>query len=122
MDLKPFYDAANAASEEMQTILNQMETAFNEGTEEGKQKALDLRPDLDLAKEKADKANHLYVSVRDAASTGDRAAKLFVPAGDKKPDAEAAKTMSRAAFTDLDAAAQMKFMKDGGKIVDTDEE
>ena len=122
MDLKPFYDAANAASEKMQGILNQMDTAFNEGTEEGKQKALDLRPDLDLAKDEADKANHLYISMRDAASTNDKAAKLFVPAGAKKPDAEAEHTMSREAFEDLTPQAQMKFIKGGGKIAEPTEE
>jgi len=43
LDLKPLYDAARAASDKMQTVLKDMETAFAEGTEEGKAKALELR-------------------------------------------------------------------------------
>ena len=118
LDLKPLYDAARAASDKMQTILKDMETAFNEGTEEGKQKALELRPALDQAKIEADQANQLYISMRDAASVSDQAAKLFVPAGSvtNPTGADAAKEMTRAAFEGLDAEAQMKFMKAGGKI------
>jgi hypothetical protein len=122
LDLKPLYDAARADSDKMQTILKDMETAFAEGTEEGKAKALELRPALDQAKIEAEQANQLYISMRDAASVSDQAAKLFVPAGSvtnpSGADATTAKEMTRAAFEGLDAEAQMKFMKAGGKIVE----
>jgi hypothetical protein len=119
LDLKPFYDAARAANEKMQGILTEMKTAFDEGTEEGKQKALELRPALDQAKIEADAANQLYLSTRDAASASDNAAKLFVPiANVDNPSANPAKEMNRAAFEELDADARMKFMKSGGRIVE----
>jgi hypothetical protein len=120
MDLKPFYDAARAASDKMQGILDQMNTAFNAGTEEGKQAALDLRPGLDQAKSEAEVANQLYVSMRDAAGTSDSAARLFVPVAvaSGQADGANAKEMSRAAFMDLDADARMKFMRGGGQIVE----
>ena len=120
LNLKPQYDAARAASDKVATILSQMDAAFGEGTEEGTQKALDLRPALDQAKIDADTANQLYTSMRDASSTVDNAARLFVPAGSgaEPSSGQTAKEMTRAAFLDLDADARMKFMKDGGKIVE----
>lgn len=124
LDLKPQYDAARAASEKVQAILNDMKAALDAGTEEGKQKALELRPALDQAKIEADNANQLYLSMRDAAGTTDNAARLFVPAGSAvSPDAATAnaKEMTRAAFMGLDPEAQMKFMKAGGKLVEAAE-
>ena len=44
VNLKPYYDSAIAADAEVQRILNDMDAAFNEGTDEGKTKALELRP------------------------------------------------------------------------------
>jgi hypothetical protein len=121
MDLKKQYDAARAASDKVQGILTEMQAAFDLGTEEGKQKALTLRPELDKAKAEADSANQLYISMRDASSGMDNAAKLFAPAGNG-PQAGTggteAKEMTRKAFEDLDPSARMKFFKGGGKIVD----
>ncbi len=123
MELKPFYDAARAANDKVKTILKEMGTAFEEGTEEGKQKALDLRPALDEAKIKANEADQLYTSMKDAASVSDEMAKKFVPiASVDNPSDKSAKEMTRAAFTELDAEDQMKFMRSGGRIVDPAQE
>lgn len=119
LDLKPCFDAARAASDAVTVILTEMKTAFDEGTEEGKLKALELRPVLDEAKIKADEANQLYVSMRDAASATDNAAKLFVPvASAENPSAKNAKEMTLDAFQSLKPADRMAYIKDGGKIIE----
>lgn len=119
IDLKPYFDSAQAADEEVQRIMNEMQAAFEQGTEDGKQAALDLRPSLDEAKTKASDANALYISMRDAAATSSSAAKQFVPVNDTAELSPAAgKMLSREAFIALDAAGRMKFIKDGGTVVD----
>jgi hypothetical protein len=120
-NLKPYYDAALSADTEVKRILNEMDTLFNAGTEEGKKKALELRPALDEAKIKAEQANSLYVSMRDASLVNDNAAALFSsPADPAAPDQQGgdSKVMNRAAFRALEPAARMSFTKSGGKIVD----
>lgn len=119
IDLKPYFDGAQKADEEVQRILNDMNAAFNDGTEEGKAKALELRPSLDAAREKAKEANEIYLSVRSASAMSDGAAKQFVPVEtDPASGAPEAKEMVREEFLALDSAARMKFIKGGGKVVD----
>ena len=121
-NLKPYYDAALAADTEVKRILNEMDTHFNDGTEEGKTKALELRPALDEAKVKSQEANTLYISMRDASLVNDNAAALFTspadPAAESDQPGPGSKVMNRAAFRSLDPSAQMEFSKAGGKLVD----
>ncbi len=119
IDLKPYFDSAQAADQEVQQIMNDIDTAFLKGTEEGKQEALDLRPKLDKAKTKAAEVNTLYISLRDASASSSNAARQFVPVADGKDlPAQAGKIMNREEFNALDAVAQVKFIKDGGTLVD----
>jgi hypothetical protein len=118
-NLKPYYDAALAADAEVKRILNEMDTLFNDGTEDGKTKALELRPALDEAKNKAEQANKLYVSMRDASLENDNAAALFTSPADpaaKSDQEQHPKVIKRAEFDALDVAARMAFMKSGGKV------
>lgn len=120
-NLKPYYDAALTADAEVKRILNEMDTLFNDGTEDGKTKALELRPALDEAKNKAEQANTLYVSMRDASLVNDNAAALFTAPADpaaQSDKGEDPKVMNRSAFDALDAAARAKFINASGKVVD----
>lgn len=121
-NLKPYYDAALTADAEVKRVLNEMDTLFNDGTEDGKKKALELRPALDEAKNQAEQANQLYVSMRDASLVNDNAAALFTapvdPAAQSDQHAEGAKVINRAGFKALDPAARMAFIKAGGKVVE----
>lgn len=78
MDLKPYFDAANKADEEVKRIAGEIDSAFNSGD---KKKAMELRPALDEAKNKAKEANELYISMRDAGAGGD-AGRKFTPVSD----------------------------------------
>ena len=121
-NLKPVYDAALKADEEVKRILIEMDAAFAEGTEEGKLKALELRPALDEAKTKAEEANRLYASMRDASLVNDSMASLFsVPADSANTEEDQStqpKSMKRNEFHALGPAARMTFMKAGGKVED----
>ena len=120
-NLKPYYDAAVAADEERKRIMKEMDDAFNSGTEEGKQKALDMRPALDAAQAKSEQANLLYISMRDASLVNDKLGALFtLPPDPAKDDqqADAAKVINRAGLTALSPSAQIAFFRAGGKVVD----
>jgi len=120
-NLKPYYDAALAADAKVKQILSEMDTAFNEGTDEGKKKALDLRPALEEAKTKAEEANKLYASMRDASLVNDSSAALFTtppdPANDPKKD-ESPKVMKLSDFRALTPKARLAFSKAGGAVED----
>lgn len=119
-NLKPYYDAALGADAEVKRILAEMDAAFNDGTEEGKRKALDLRPALDKAQKQAEDANELYISMRDASLVNDNTAALFsAPAdpakdSDQKPDRE---TMSLAEYNAMSPRDRLSFAKRGGRLI-----
>jgi hypothetical protein len=121
-NLKPYYDAALAADAEVKRILSDMDTHFNDGTEDGKNKALELRPALDEAKIKAEQANTLYVSMRDASLVNDNTAALFSapadPAATPDPKGEGAKVMKLSEFQALDPKVRFAYIKAGGVIED----
>ncbi|MCI0549894.1 MAG: hypothetical protein L0287_02965 [Anaerolineae bacterium] len=120
-NLKTYYDAALAADAEVKRIMNEMDALFNDGTEDGKKKALELRPALDEAKLKAEQANQLYVSMRDASLVNDNAAALFTSPVDpaaQSDQEENSKVINRAGFKALTPAARLSFIKAGGTVVD----
>lgn len=74
-NLKPYFDAAQAADAKVQEIAAQIDTHFSAGETD---KAMALRAGLDEAKTKAKNANDLYLSMRDASQSRPAA---FSPAG-----------------------------------------
>jgi hypothetical protein len=119
-NLKPLLDAAQRADAEMIQIRDEILRLADEGTEESVTKAKDLRPKLEAAKTKAEEANQLYASVRDASLVQDNVAPLFTPPADPAKDdqAKAPKVMNRAAFEALNPAERMSFARSGGKVTD----
>jgi len=114
MDLKPYYDAALAAEGEVKRIANEINDHFTAGEND---QALELRPALDAAKEKAQAANELYASMRNA-SQESNLPKLFVPANPDVPTPGAPiKVMDRAAFDALSPHERMQFIKHDGQII-----
>jgi hypothetical protein len=115
--LKELYEAAKAADEKVQVIMQDMVDSFGEGTEEGKAKALEMRPALDEAKIEADEANRLYISARDADyADPDAAARKFVPVPGSENSTR--KQMTRDEFEALSAADRMTFMLADGKLIE----
>lgn len=116
MNLKLFYDAAQAAGSEVLRVASEIEAAFTLGTDEGKQQAMALKSTLDDAEAKAAQANELYQAMVKAGSTGAAAAK-FVPTAEAA-QAQGKKTITRAEYEALDFEARYNFFKDGGTVVD----
>jgi hypothetical protein len=115
MDLKPYYDAALAAEGEIKRIANAINDHFTAGEND---QALELRPELDAAKAKAQTANELYASMRNATTESDLP-KLFVPANpDVQTPADKIKVMDRLTFDALSPHERMRFIKSGGQIID----
>jgi hypothetical protein len=116
------YDDLQKAEQEKQLILQEMKTAFNDGTDEGKQKAIDLRQKLDEAQVKVDQLNATYQSILNASKPSSSPAADFLPTpgtDEALNDGNQAKSeMTRAAYDALEPAEKMKFVKSGGKISD----
>jgi len=116
--LKPLYDAAREADTEVERILSEMTVSFDSGTEEGKQKALELRPALDEAKKAAEDANRLYISARDAEGDDpDTNARKFVPVQDST-SVNGRKEITRAEYERMDYGERHAYLKSGGAIVE----
>lgn len=119
-DLKPFFDRAKADSDEVVRIQNELNSFFNNGTDEGIQAAIDLQPALDAAVAKADASNKLYISMRNADNTSSSAAALFVQdktTEQQEDGQEDDKKMTLAAFNALAPRDRMTFLRAGGSIL-----
>ncbi len=115
--LKELWNAAKEAEAKVQSIHAEMVAALADSTEEGKQKALALRPALDVAKTAADAANLLYIEARDAEPEDpDAAARRFVPAGGRV--AGGAKEITRSEYEAMSPADRNEHFKAGGSIVE----
>lgn len=84
MDLKKYYDAAQAANQQVNKIADEIDVLFNAGKIE---EALAKRSELDKAKAAAKDANQLYLSMQDASqpTTGDPASRFVRAGGDPEP-------------------------------------
>lgn len=78
MNLKPYFDAANAAEARVQKIAAQINDLFESGQND---EALELRPKLDTAKAEAHQAHQLYLSMAAATTSDGDPAQRFVPVG-----------------------------------------
>jgi len=118
--MKKVYDDLKKAMEEKQAVLEEMTAAYNDGTDEGKNKALALREKLDEKQKAVDELNSTYLSLLKAEKPGGDEIQDLIPA----PGAEASgegkneKSMTREAYDSLDAGEKMKFVKSGGKITE----
>lgn len=117
-NLKPLLDAAQAADKSLYQIRDQILQLVEKGDDESVKQAKDLRPGLDEAKIKAEEANRLYTSVRDASLVNDNAAALFTAPADPANNDQGvkAKIMNRASFDALNQDARAEFVRGGGKV------
>jgi hypothetical protein len=127
MDLKPYYDKAIAAEAEVQRIAGEIDALIQEHDQsadeavkaEKMQAALEQRPQLDAAKGKANQANELYLSMRNA-SEGAGVQPLFVPLNvDAGQSTAQPKSMTRQEFNALSDFKKLEFVKTGGKVTES---
>lgn len=118
-DFKAALDAVRAAIEKVNTICDQMETAFTGQSDEEVQRALDMTQELEAAQERVNKLQAAYDLMIKSSSDEKSPASKFVPVGEAaRKQAEAAKQKTRAEFDALSAADQMSFMLGDGKIIE----
>jgi hypothetical protein len=117
LNLKPVYDAVQAANAEVRRVASEISAAFELGTDEGNLTALGMREALDNAQAKAKEAQDLYDQM--TALSKNAAAAMFVPAGEgEKPTGK--KTITRAQYDAMSQPERYQFlMKDGGTVEDT---
>lgn len=119
LDLKPYYDAVVTADAELKTVASNIDTLFRTGTDEAKDQALALRPALEEAIGKYDRAEQLYDSLKKANLVSNVAAN-FVPVSPTNPAPEdpSSGAMKRADFMALTPAARAEHIKCGGTVED----
>ena len=118
-DLKPYFDAVNAAEAEVQRIAHEIDELFREGTDESKAKALELRPALDEAQNKYAETVSFYESMQMANRPND-IAKNFVPVSNTKPDDEGSQptVIKRQEYDRMSLVDRARFIKSGGTLED----
>jgi hypothetical protein len=119
MDLKPYFDAARAANDEVMKIVSEIDALFTSGTNEGIQQAMTRRGELEDAQAKATEAERLYEAMKAAWAQGDNAAAKFVPVDETAAkEASGARAITRAEYEAMSFENRHAFFKSGGTIVD----
>jgi ElaB/YqjD/DUF883 family membrane-anchored ribosome-binding protein len=120
LDLKPYFDAVNAAEAEVQRIASELDALFREGTDESKTKALELRPALDEAQDKHAQAVTLYQAMQKANRPND-VARNFVPVSTQSEPAEGSHqptVIKRQEYDRLSLVDRDRFVRSGGSVED----
>jgi len=120
LDLKPYFDAVNAAEAEVQRIANEIDGLFRDGTDESKVKALALRPALDEAQGKHAEAVALYESMQKANRPND-VARNFVPVSTTEVEpveGSQPSVIKRPDYDRLSLVDRARFIQSGGTVQD----
>lgn len=119
LDLKPYFDAVNAAEAEVQSIAHEIDELFREETDESKAKALELRPALDEAQSKYADAISFYETMQMANRPND-IAKNFVPVSRTTQEAEGNQptVIKRQEYDRMSLVDRARFIKSGGTLQD----
>lgn len=120
LDLKPYFDAVNAAEAEVQRIANELDELFRQGTDESTAQALAMRPALDEAQKKHNEAVTLYETMQRANRPND-VAKNFVPISNtpvELPEGQQPTVIKRKDYDALSLVDRARFIKSGGTLED----
>lgn len=119
LDLKPYFDAVNAAEADVQRVASELDALFREGTEESKVKALALRPALDEAQAKHAEAVELYEAMQKANRPND-IARNFVPVSNTQPEAENNQptVIKRQEYERMNLLERARYIRSGGTLED----
>jgi len=120
LDLKPYFDAVNAAEAEVQRIAGEIDVLFRDETEESQAKALEMKPQLDAAIAKHAEAVALYESMQKTNRPND-VAKNFVPVSSTPPDSiegTQPTIIKRPEYDAMSLVDRARFIRSGGKVED----
>ncbi len=119
-DLKPYFDAVNAAEAEVQRVAHELDELFRQGTDESTAKALELRPALDEAQARHADAVTLYESMQRANRPND-VARNFVPVSttqSEPAEGHQPTVIKRADYERLPLVDRAHFIRSGGRLED----
>ena len=119
-DLKPYFDAVNAAADKVQQIASEIDVLFCEGSDDCKVKALELRPALDEAQAEHAKAVALFESMQKADRPND-IARNFIPVSTTQPDQTEGTqptVIKRQDYNQMELVQRALFIKSGGTVED----
>lgn len=118
LDLKPYFDAVNAANEKVQRVATELDALFTEGTDESKKKALEMRPALDQAQVELAEATALYEAMQMANRPND-VARNFVPVSTtEEPEGNQPTVINRQEYDQMSLIDRALFIRSGGKLTD----
>lgn len=120
IDLKPYFDAVNAAAAEEQRIASDLDALFRVETDEAQAQALAMQPELEKAQTKHADAVSLYETMQKANRPND-IAKNFVPVSETQPDdAEGRQpaVIKRQEYDRMSLVDRARFIKSGGTLQD----
>jgi uncharacterized protein (UPF0335 family) len=120
IDLKPYFDAVNAAEAEVQRIANEIDTLFREETGDGGAiKVLELKPVLDEAQKKHEEAVAMYEAMQRVNRPND-VARNFVPVSSTQVAevGDQPTVIKRQAYDAMSLVERAKFIRSGGTLED----
>ena len=120
IDLKPYFDAVNAAEAEVQRVAHQLDELFRQETDEAKAQALAIQPELEKAQAKHAAAVSLYEQMQKANSPND-IAKNFIPVSTTSPDdaeGHQPSVIKRQEYDRLSLVDRARFVRSGGILQD----
>jgi len=120
LDLKPYFDAVNAAEAKVQEVAKQLDDLFRQGTDESMAQALALRPALDEAQKKHEEAIVLYEQMQKANRPND-IAKNFVPVSTTQTESAEGNqptVIKRQEYDRMTLQDRAEFIRSGGTLED----
>lgn len=127
IDLKPYFDAVNAAAAEVQRIATDLDALFREETEEAgakdmaMAKALAMKPELEEAQRKHEEAIALYEAMQKSNRPND-VARNFIPVSNTQPDQDGKGSqpslIKRQDYNRMSLVDRARFVRSGGTVED----
>lgn len=120
IDLKPYFDAVNAAEADVQRVASDLDALFRQDTDEARAEALAMQPVLEAAQAKQAEAARLYESMQ-LANRPNEAAKNYVPVSTTQAEpveGSQPSVIKRSAYDGLSLVDRARFIQTGGTIED----
>jgi len=120
LDLKPYFDAVNAAEAEVQRVASELDAFFREGTDDGRAKAIEMRSLLDDAQQKHAEAVSLYEAMQMTNRPND-VAKNFVPIANpstEQTEGSQPTVIKRQEYERMTLTDRARYIRSGGTLED----
>lgn len=120
IDLKPYFDAVNAAEAEVQRIAHELDALFRQETDEARAQALAMQPELEKAQQKHAEAVKLYENMQRTNRPND-VARNFVPISNTIPEpaeGHQPSAINRQEYDAMSLVDRAHYVRSGGTVED----